>query len=156
MLLYILKIRPQRWSRLFKIVPFTIMVTFGLSTYFQIRENQLKIQNINELTILGSIILFPALYMCFRFGYLKTLHDTSLIVFKWTGLCLFGIIFLVLITLVNDHSPPSAHILLFIAKIILFVIMVISLYRQSKMWTETNDNYIPFQKSHSTSRTRKW
>lgn len=157
MLLYILKIRPQRWVPLFKIIPIAMVATCGLSTYFQIRVDRSAPLVIVEAFITGSIILFPAWYMCFRFGYLKTLQDTSLRVFKWGGLSLFGLIFFTLLTVVTDHSPPAAHVALFIVKIIFFIIMVTLLYEQSKEWTTAGDNkHIPFQKSRSTSRTRKW
>ena len=73
-LLYIIRHRPEMLRSLWKLFPIALVLFEMLAWYYDIFVSADPDDTtilITIATIVGSIVIFPSWYMCFRFGYLK-------------------------------------------------------------------------------------
>lgn len=72
MLFYVFSYKPNFCAWFWKIVPITLVAYYALSWYFDFilyREPDYTPVIIVMATILGSLMLLPAVYLTFKFGY---------------------------------------------------------------------------------------
>ena len=79
-LLYILHVRPPSLAPLWKLVPIVLVTFDGFSwyydTYVSFDPDETLMLNVLATTI-WVIILSPSWYLCFRFGYRKSVESIS-------------------------------------------------------------------------------
>ena len=79
-LLYIIRHRPETLRSLWKLFPIALILFEAFAWYYDIcvlADLDDTLLLITFATIIGSIVIFPSWYMCFRFGYLKQIRRNS-------------------------------------------------------------------------------
>lgn len=80
LVLYLTRRRPASLKLLFKISPFLIVLWNGFAWYYEIYpliSERSFTDGILLPTFLGLLMITPAWYFCFRFGFRKTIEDPS-------------------------------------------------------------------------------
>ncbi len=139
---YLTKTRPNSLRPLFKIIPFTIIITDVFSNAYAIispAHSQDSVSLTVFAILLVVIMLFPSWYICFRFGYLDELKDTAPQTFKKLAIYMYCAICSAILIPLLVGNPLQQELALALARILGPITMLVVLFNRLKTYLKTKD-----------------